>query len=374
MSSTIALNLRLYREGNVSFYSTDLEELERRGIPYTKAPVFYNPRMKVNRDVAVTVLSSLNLKNAADLMAASGVRALRLKLEGGASEVLACDSNCLSVQVMKINVRLNKATGIRVRCSDARLEAERVAWEGERFDYVDLDPFGSPAPFIDSSLRAVRRGGVLGVTATDEPPLFGIYHKKLFRYYGIFGKKLPFCKEFGIRALVSFVIRSAARLDLAAEPLLSYGEKHYIRAYFRVDRGAAKAQRLLDELGWLTYEGGSFETIRGIDPPGVPGVMGPIWLGRLADPDMLSGLRPINEDVKTLMGKLEEELDAPPFYYRLDEVCSKLKIRMPKLNEVIESLREVGHLATRSHLDPLGVKTTASRRELENLLRRLTSS
>ncbi|MEM0017999.1 MAG: tRNA (guanine(10)-N(2))-dimethyltransferase, partial [Candidatus Korarchaeum sp.] len=108
MSSKIALNLRLYREGKVSFYSTDLEELEKRGIPYTKAPVFYNPRMKLNRDLAVTVFSSLNLRSAADLMAASGVRALRLELEGGAKEVVACDSNCLSVQVMRINARLNK--------------------------------------------------------------------------------------------------------------------------------------------------------------------------------------------------------------------------------------------------------------------------
>lgn len=374
MSSKIALNLRLYREGKVSFYSTDLEELERRGIPYTRAPVFYNPRMKLNRDLAVSVFSSLNLKSAADLMAASGVRALRLELEGGAREVLACDSNCLSVQVMRINARLNKATGIKVKCSDARLEAERIAWEGERVDYIDLDPFGSPAPFIDSFLRAVRRGGILGVTATDEPPLFGIYPKKLLRYYGIWGKKLPFCKEFGIRALISFVIRSAARLDLAAEPILSYGEGHYVRAYFMVDRGATRAQRLLDELGWLTYNEGNFEIIKGADElPSVTELMGPIWLGRLADPDLLDRLKPINEDVSVLVSKLKGEVNGPPFYYKLDEICSELKIRVPKLSDVINSLREMGHFAARSHLDPSGVKTTASKKELEDLLKRLIS-
>ncbi|MEM3537383.1 MAG: hypothetical protein QXP84_00535 [Candidatus Korarchaeum sp.] len=375
MSSKIALNLRLYREGKVSFYSTDLEELEKRGIPYTKAPVFYNPRMKLNRDLAVTVFSSLNLRSAADLMAASGVRALRLELEGGAKEVVACDSNCLSVQIMRINARLNKAVGIKVKCSDARLEAERMAWEGERVDYVDLDPFGSPAPFVDSFLRAVRRGGILGVTATDEPPLFGIHSKKLFRYYGIWGKKLPFCKEFGIRALVSFVIRSAARLDLAAEPLLSYGEGHYVRAYFRVDRGATRAQRLFDELGWLNYDEGTFEIIKRTDElPSVTGAMGPIWLGRLADPDLLDRLKPINEDVRKLVSKLREEVNGPPFYYKLDEICSELRIRMPKLSDLIDSLREMGYFAARSHLDPSGVKTTASRKELEDLLRRLISS
>ncbi|RDD54047.1 MAG: hypothetical protein BA066_01395 [Candidatus Korarchaeota archaeon NZ13-K] len=375
VSSRVTLSLRLYSEGRVSFYSTDLEELERRGIPYTKAPVFYNPRMKLNRDLSVTVFSSLNLRSAADLMAASGVRALRLRLEGGADEVIACDSNCLSVQVMRINVRLNRATGIRVRCSDARLEAERMAWEGERVDYLDLDPFGSPAPFIDSSLRAVRGGGILGVTATDEPPLFGIYPKKLFRYYGVSGRKLPFCKEFGIRALISFVVRTAARLDLAAEPLLSYGEAHYIRAYFRIERGASRAQRLLGQLGWLAQRDGGFELMRGVDElPGSGGWMGPVWLGGLVSKDFLDELKPINEEVENLVERLREEADGPPFYYKLDDICSELNIRIPKISIVIESLREMGHFAARSHLDPLGVKTTASKSELEDLLRKLTSS
>ena len=373
MSSRLTLALRLYSEGKVSFYSTDLEELAKMGLPYTKAPIFYNPRMKLNRDVAISIFSSLSMRSAADLMAASGVRALRLKAEGGAEEVLACDSNCLSVQIMKMNVKLNNLSGIRVKCSDARLEAERMAWENERVDYIDLDPFGSPAPFLDSFLRAVKRGGIIGVTATDEPPLFGIYPDKLLRYYGVWGKKLPFCKEFGIRSLISFTIRTAARLDLAAEPLLSYGEGHYVRAYFRVERGAERSKRLLKELGWVLYSEGDFEIIKGIDE--MPrGAMGPIWVGKIVEPEFLGRLSPLNEDVKKLFEKLKEEADGPPFYQRLDIICSKLNVRIPKLKIVIESLRELGHFAARSHLDPLGIKTTAKREEIEDLVRKLTSS
>lgn len=376
MSSGVTLRLRLYSEGKVSFYSTDLEELAKRGIPYTKAPVFYNPKMKLNRDVAVTVFSSLNLRSAADLMAASGVRALRLKVEGGADEVLACDSNCLSVQVMRINVRLNRVTGVRVKCSDARLEAERMAHENERVDYMDLDPFGSPAPFLDSFLRAVRRGGIIGVTATDEPPLFGIYPRKLLRYYGIWGRKLPSCKEFGIRALISFVIRTAARLDLAAEPLLSYGEGHYVRAYFRVDRGVSRIERLLEEIGWLHHTNGELEFFKGFHelPRGGAEVMGPVWLGKLVDLNFLNSLKPLNDDVGRLLSKLRDEADGPPLYFRLDEICASLNLRTPKLSEVIRLLREMGHFAARTHLDPMGIKTTASRKEIEWLLRGITSS
>ncbi|MDK2384338.1 MAG: hypothetical protein QI199_05975, partial [Candidatus Korarchaeota archaeon] len=78
MEPSLSIPLKLYREGSVVFYSTDLEHLERMGLSYTKAPVFYNPRMKLNRDITISIVRSVNMGSAADLMAASGVRALRL--------------------------------------------------------------------------------------------------------------------------------------------------------------------------------------------------------------------------------------------------------------------------------------------------------
>lgn len=29
----------------------------------------------------------------------------------------------------------------------------------ERFDVIDLDPYGSPAPFLDAAVQAVSEGG-----------------------------------------------------------------------------------------------------------------------------------------------------------------------------------------------------------------------
>jgi tRNA G26 N,N-dimethylase Trm1 len=39
---------------------------------------------------------------------------------------------------------------------------------GNRFDVVDLDPFGSSAVFLDSAVQAVGDGGLLCVTCTGE--------------------------------------------------------------------------------------------------------------------------------------------------------------------------------------------------------------
>lgn len=35
------------------------------------------------------------------------------------------------------------------------------------FHCVDVDPYGSPSPFIDAAVQCVTDGGLLMVTATD---------------------------------------------------------------------------------------------------------------------------------------------------------------------------------------------------------------
>lgn len=44
--------------------------------------------------------------------------------------------------------------------------------EREPFDVIDLDPYGSPAPFLDAAVQAVSEGGESGggSRGTPEPP------------------------------------------------------------------------------------------------------------------------------------------------------------------------------------------------------------
>ena len=377
MVSKLNISLKLYREGRVSFYSTDLDHLRGLGLAYTKAPVFYNPKMKLNRDITVSLFSSLSLRTAADLMAASGVRALRLSAEGNAQEVLANDSNCLSAHVIKINVRLNGLNNVKVSCSDARLMAEKMSWEGNRMEYVDLDPFGSPAPYLDSFLKAVKRGGIIGITATDTPPLFGLYPDKLFRFYGVWGKRLPFHKEFGIRALIYFVVRTAARFDLVAKPILSYGKEHYVRTFLLIEKGASASNDLLkNNIGWIEYLNGDFRVIRGRDLPekkeGL--LLGPIWISNMSDINIVKSIKPISDEASNLLDAIVVEAEGPPLYYMLDDICSTMKVRVPKIGEVISKLKEFGYFASRTHLEPLGIKTNASREDLEKAIKGIISS
>lgn len=38
----------------------------------------------------------------------------------------------------------------------------------DRFDVIDIDPFGSASKFLDSAVQAVANGGLLCVTCTGE--------------------------------------------------------------------------------------------------------------------------------------------------------------------------------------------------------------
>ena len=43
----------------------------------------------------------------------------------------------------------------------------------DRFDIVDLDPYGSPHLFLDAAVQSVKDGGLLLVTCTDMAVLCG---------------------------------------------------------------------------------------------------------------------------------------------------------------------------------------------------------
>jgi hypothetical protein len=58
-----------------------------------------------------------------------------------------------------------------LRFSSTLLYAHRE--EPDRVDVIDLDPYGTAAPFIDSAVQAVSDGGLLCVTCTDLAVLAG---------------------------------------------------------------------------------------------------------------------------------------------------------------------------------------------------------
>ena len=161
--------ISLLQEGEVKFYAPTGEKIS------SKLPVFYNPQMKLARDVAVEIVRQLKPKNACCLMDASGIRSLRLWKEAGVENITANDISDAACELMEKNFSLNKAK-IKIAKGDCNsLETE------EGFDYIDLDPFGSPVKFLSSAVSKLKRNGVIAITATDIGCMAGRFNEACMR-------------------------------------------------------------------------------------------------------------------------------------------------------------------------------------------------
>ena len=83
-------------------------------MPHSKGmPVFYNPVMKLNRDVSVLLLNAIDKKKMriADILAASGIRSIRFIKElskNKIKEITINDYSKDSIKLINENFKINK--------------------------------------------------------------------------------------------------------------------------------------------------------------------------------------------------------------------------------------------------------------------------
>ena len=109
--------------------------------------VFFNEQMSFNRDISVMFLRAMGRDmTVADAMTATGSRAVRIANEVPNCEVTANDISADAIPYIDANIELNGLENCR--SSNRNMHG---LFADETFDYVDLDPFGSPVPFIQSA-------------------------------------------------------------------------------------------------------------------------------------------------------------------------------------------------------------------------------
>ena len=63
------------------------------------------------------------------------------------------------------------------------------------FDIIDLDPYGSVVPFLDSAVESIRDGGLMCITCTDTKVTCGPDISKCYYYYGTTRAKVQHFNE-----------------------------------------------------------------------------------------------------------------------------------------------------------------------------------
>jgi tRNA (guanine26-N2/guanine27-N2)-dimethyltransferase len=336
--------------------------------PPGTASIFFNRRMELNRDATILLLSILMPSDYLDAMGATGVRGLRVARECGIT-VTINDRDEQAIPVIEKNVA-HAGLAIEITHRDVNaLLSERS------FDAVDIDPFGTPASFLDAGVRGTRR--FLFVTATDTAPLCGAHLKAGIRRYFARPKNTEYHSEVGLRILLGAVVRETVKYDRGIEPLFCFAREHFARLHLRITRGASTADKTLTHIGFILQcpkcpyreeHQGMFperctcpECGERLDP------VGPLWLGSLVHGEtldqMLSQSGSMELGTKKELVKLIEicraELPTAGFY-DYHQIAKRQNISPPPIETVLERLHVAGYAASRTHFSGTGIKTDAS--------------
>ena len=389
------------KEGKVTVLVPELQAYVTEPSDYapSKAPVFYNPVMELNRDISVLALQAFQRVANREIsicepLTSSGVRGVRFAAEiRGVSRVLINDINMRAAKLAKHNVALNNLTEkVDVKHKDANCLLSCHGAPRKRFDVVDLDPFGSPVPYLDSAIRALRNNGLLALTATDLAPLCGVHAKACVRKYGGRPLRTEYCHELAVRLVAGCVATLAAKHDIGIRVVFSHSTDHYVRVYAEIGYGAKKADESVKSLGYVLHCFSCLHRETATAPfsknmekcPECGSRMeyaGPLWLGRILDKQFCESMAKENMHrafrntarITKLLSLTIDEAEAPPMYYVLDKISNKLSLPVPSVAAMLKILHDNGFQAVQTHFSSRGLRTNAPALAMQNLVKEAIS-
>lgn len=341
--------------------------VENKKIVSKEMEVFYNPVMSLNRDVSVLLLNSIGKQNMqiADPLAASGIRSIRFLKELSKNKIRKIyvnDFDKNAVKSIKENLALNKINyknnaKIDIQNQDGNL----FLLNSTGFDYIDIDPFGTPNPFLDAACKRLARDGILAVTATDTSALAGTYPQACMRKYWAVPKKDELMHETGLRILIRKIQLVGAQYDKALTPIFSYSKEHYMRVFLRNEKGKNKVDEILKMHGMFNDAG-------------------PMWLGSLFDSELCDKIyqnsiknktfNRNNELIKFLEAVKDESKINAVGFYDLNDTAEKNEIkRLPKKDLIKNKIRKMGYKASDTHFKGEGIRSDIPHSKLVKMLK-----
>lgn len=326
--------------------------------------VFYNPIMASNRNISILLLNSIENKEMriADILAGSGIRSIRfikeLKKEK-IQELFVNDAKDNFPKIFKANLQLNKIKFKNIILGNEEASLSLLKQEG--FDYIEIDPFGSPNPFLASTVARISREGIIAVTATDTAALTGTYPKVTRRKYWAEPLRNYLMHEIGLRILIRRIQLQGIQFEKALIPILSYSKDHYYRIYLRNDKGKEKCDEVVKQHQYFLFCNKclNFKCSRFNKEKCSCGndflFAGPLWIGNLSDTGLLEKMVkennfPEEEDfLKLLLGESKIKLVG---FYDLNEFARLKKVNPPRVDPILKK-----YSGARTHFSTTGIKS-----------------
>ncbi len=346
--------MKVFEEGKTKINAPD-------GKITKKLDIFYNPDKGFDRDISVLFLKATEKKKVLDLMAASGARGLRLAKEANA-DVWFNDINSDAIELIEENLKINNIKPLKL--TNLRAD-ELLVNTKEKFDFIDIDPFGSPITFVYQSIPRLEKDGILAVTATDTACLFGVYPWTCFKKYGSFPIKTEFSHEIALRILAKAVIEIGAKQNVSLVPIFAHSTRHYYRIYFQKIRSFVK-ENVLENIGFIYYcekckkrFAEKFKMKEKCECGNELKFAGPLYIGNLWDPELIEKMIEVDDEKnhdKFLKAILDESKINIPYFYKMYEL-DKTKNK----KSLIEDLKNKGFKASRTHFCGDCIKTNYSK-------------
>eukprot|EP01119_Soliformovum_irregulare_P012631 TRINITY_DN3292_c1_g2_i1.p1 TRINITY_DN3292_c1_g2~~TRINITY_DN3292_c1_g2_i1.p1 ORF type:complete len:579 (-),score=156.90 TRINITY_DN3292_c1_g2_i1:37-1773(-) len=385
--------------------------------------VFYNPVQEVNRDLSIATIklyqeqikieqeqakskkkrgsttetdpSKLKILEA---LSATGLRSIRYAKEIPNVTITANDIDQRAVQTIQRNVDYNfqddpLKDSIKVSHSDASLH---MLQNQNTYDVVDIDPFGTAAPFLDSAVQSATEGGLLCITCTDLAVLAGNHPEACMAKYGATPiPSAPYCHEMALRIVLASIQAHANRHKRYVQPLMSFHIDFYVRIFLRVRTSALETKRgavnlsslyqcvkcdsfwiqpLMKEMAYP--KGGGFKftpavvTVphRCVHCQSPLKIAGPFWNGPLFDKEWTEKTKSHFEEhaqlynqSKKILGLVHSAISElnVPLCYSPSSICNTLHLSVPPLINLRSALKRLGWESSGTHTNPSGLKTNA---------------
>ncbi|RDD42090.1 tRNA (guanine(26)-N(2))-dimethyltransferase [Trichoplax sp. H2] len=375
---------------------------------------------KVRRNLSAAVEKYCNIHSSSYLhamqkgftifegLSATGLRSIRYALElPKIKAVIANDNNPSSFKCIERNIEYNKIGHVvQPHFGDARMMMyDNSNSLDDQFQVVDIDPYGSPAIFLDAAVQSVSDGGLLCITCTDMAVLCGNHAGSCFAKYGSVSLRSKHCHEMALRIALSSIESNANRYGRYIVPLLSVSVDYYIRVFVRVFYGKTEVNRsaskksfvfqctscdsfYLQPLGSKADTGNNqnfqpakfnMENQKCTECDSKLKLGGPIWSEPIHDlkftTELLKAVASERNLYKTsnriigLLSVISEEIPDQPLYYVTDSLANSIHSVCIPFLKIRSALLQLGYKVSSTHAHKSAFKTDASNSVVWDVMR-----
>lgn len=329
---------------------------------------FYNPAMKIVRNLNVEIYKNYAKDGYKflDLLASVGANSIRIKKDLPFIEVYANDVSKKAVELLKNNAKINE-----VQINILNYNAKNLhCYLKEKFEIIDIDPFGSPIKFFPYVLNFLSKKTLLSLTATDIATLSGRNSETCLMRYGIFCVKNDMEREIALRNLIHKTITFFSSFQYLPKIVFSYSDRHFAKVYLVLEKSSKKKieKMLKENVGFISFCENCLNKKIGIHEKceicnSSFKIIGPTYLGKLFDKNFVRKSLENTKylDVKKIFTKaledFSEDYTLPPISFNTHLIAKKFKKNVRSIEYLRNELKNLDIKASKSYLDPKSIRT-----------------